>query len=298
MAPVTATRRAGPAEERDTASPATAASSPGAARAAPRSRHHRPRGPALTILPPLLLGGAVLALWQLARAADAAPELLLPAPATVLGKLWLLLTTPELRSSIGTTVEESLGGAAIGAAVALPLGYGVARSRLLASALQPYLAASQAIPAVAIAPLLALILGYGLGPIVSLCALIVFFPMVVTTTLGLRSIDPEVLDAARVDGAYRWALIWRIELPLALPGILAGLRTSLTLSITGAVVGEFVIGGSVGDAKGLGQLLGQYLSAIDGAGVFATILALALLSSLYYGVARLLERRFSILEAL
>ncbi len=296
MAPVTFTSRASPPEERNTA-PSPAGSSPGAARAAPRPLLRHMRVPALTVLPPLLLGIAVLALWQIARSANAAPELLLPAPAAVVGKLWLLLTTPELRSSIGTTVVESVGGACIGAAIALPLGYAVARSPLLARMLQPYLAASQAIPAVAVAPLLALILGYGLGPIIALCALIVFFPLVVTTTLGLRAIDPEVLDAARVDGAYRWALLWFIELPLALPSILAGLRTSLTLSITGAVVGEFVIGGSTGDAKGLGQLLGEYLSAIDGAGVFATVLALALLSALYYGVARLIERRFSILEA-
>jgi NitT/TauT family transport system permease protein len=130
-------------------------------------------------------------------------------------------------------------------------------------------------------------------PRLAICALVVFFPLVVTTTLGLRSLDREVLDAARVEGAGRWALFRQIELPLALPSILAGLRTSLTLSITGAVVGDFVLGGE----EGLGGLLIGFSAAFDSAGVFATLLLLALLAALYYGLARLAERRFSYLEA-
>ena len=127
---------------------------------------------------------------------------------------------------------------------------------------------------------------------VALCALIVFFPMAITTTLGLRLLDRDVLDAARVDGASGWRMLWHIELPLALPSVLAGLRTSLTLSITGAVVGEFVVG-----ANGLGQLLLIDRSDFDSAGVFATLLALALLAATLYGVARLAERLFSYVEA-
>jgi NitT/TauT family transport system permease protein len=262
-----------------------------------RAAPGRLRARASAVLPPLLLGAAVLLLWQIARWTDAAPTLLLPAPVDVLRSFGLLLTVPALRGYIAGTVIASLGGCALGAFVALPLGYAIARSPLLARAVQPYLAASQALPAVALAPLIALWLGYGVAPRMGLCALIVFFPMVVTTVLGLRGLDREVLDAARVEGAGRWSLLWRIELPLALPSILAGLRTSLTLSITGAVVGEFVLGGGSGlFDQGLGQLLGQFLNENDSAGVFATLLALALLAALYYGLARLAERRFSYLE--
>ncbi len=96
---------------------------------------------------------------------------------------------------------ESLLGSLLGTTVALPLGYALARSQLVADFLQPYLAASQALPAVALAPLIALWFGYGLISVIVLCALLVFFPIVVTTTLGLRLLDHEVLDAARVDGA-------------------------------------------------------------------------------------------------
>lgn len=252
----------------------------------------------LAVFPAIALGAVLLALWQIARWTDAAPTLFLPAPGDVLHSFTLLLSNPVLRGYIGGTVVASLGGCALGVLFALPLGYVIARNVFVASALQPYLAASQALPAIALAPLIALWLGYGLEPRIALCALIVFFPLVVTTTLGLRSLDHEVLDAARVDGASRWALLWQIELPLALPSILAGLRTSLTLSITGAVVGEFVLGGGVGPLEqGLGQLLGQFLNESDSAGVFATLLLLALLAAAYYGAARLAERRFSYLEA-
>lgn len=250
-----------------------------------------PRSPILSVLPPLLVGVALLALWQLATQLGLVPAFLLPAPADVWDAFRRSVADGLLPRYVGTTLVESLLGCALGVAVALPLGYAIARSRLIARALQPYIAASQALPAVAIAPLIALWLGYGLSPVVALCALIVFFPMAITTTLGLRLLDRDVLDAARVDGASGWRMLWHIELPLALPSVLAGLRTSLTLSVTGAVVGEFVVG-----ANGLGQLLLIDRSDFDSAGVFATLLALALLAAALYGVARLAERLFSYVE--
>ena len=278
----------------------------GRTRAAPTTgtprRSARRGGHLLGLLPPLTFGAFMLALWLLARwqliqtRGPAAAKLLLPAPTEVLRSFAQIVTDPALRGYIGTTVVESLGGCALGALVALPLGYVIARSPLAARAVQPYLAASQALPAVALAPLIALWLGYEVESRMALCALIVFFPLVITTTLGVRTLDRDILDAARVDGASRFALIWQIEAPLALPSILAGLRTSLTLSITGAVVGEFVIGATA-ESKGLGQLLGQFLNQFDGAGTFATLLVLALLAAVYYGLARLVERRYSYLEA-
>jgi NitT/TauT family transport system permease protein len=247
---------------------------------------------ALAPLPAVALGAIILVAWQVAVASGAVSSFLLPLPADVLRSFWESLRDGLLPSYAATTLVESVAGCALGAVVALPLGYAIARSRWIARAVQPYLAASQALPAVAIAPLIALWLGYGLSPVIALCALIVFFPMVITTTLGLRLLDRDVLDAARVDGAGRWALLWGIELPLALPTILAGLRTSLTLSITGAVVGEFVVGG-----QGLGELLLIERSYADAAGVFATLLMLALLAGILYGAARLIERRLSYVEA-
>ncbi|WBO69781.1 riboflavin ABC transporter permease RibX [Streptomyces camelliae] len=182
-------------------------------------------------------------------------------------------------------MTESAAGSALGVTVALPLAHVIARSRVAAAALQPYVAASQAVPAVALAPLLALWLGYGLLPVAVLCALLVFFPIVVSTLVGLRSIDPDIMNAARVDGVSRLQMLRYIEWPLALPGTLAGVRAGVTLSITGAVVGEFVVGGD-----GLGQLLTVERSAADTVGMFATLLVLTTLAACLYGLMLLLER--------
>jgi NitT/TauT family transport system permease protein len=250
--------------------------------------------------PGLLLGVAILALWQLVTASGAVSAYYLPTPANVL-RAWLRgvglggsssRATPLLLRYGLTTLWESVAGFLLGTAIAIPLGYAIARSQTLARALQPYLAAMQALPAVALAPLLALWLGYDSPPVIALCALIVFFPMVVNTALGLRTLDRDVLDAARVSGAEGWTLFRAMEFPLALPSILAGLRVGLTLSITGAVVGEFVVGD-----QGLGGLLIIASSQFDKPLVFATLLTLALLAAILYGLARLAERRFSYMEA-
>ena len=189
--------------------------------------------------PALLLGVTVLALWQLVTTSGAISAYFLPAPGDVL-RAWLRgvglsglssHTPPLLLSSGLTTLIEALAGFLLGTAIAIPLGYGIARSQVLARALQPYLAAMQALPALALAPLLALWLGYDSLPVIALCALIVFFPIVVNTVLGLRTLDRDLLDAARVAGADGWTLFRYMEFPLALPSILAGLRVGLTLSI-------------------------------------------------------------------
>jgi NitT/TauT family transport system permease protein len=251
--------------------------------------------------PALLLGVAILALWQLVTASRAISAYYLPAPGDVL-QTWLRgvglsgsssHTTPLLLRYGLTTLMESVAGFLLGTAIAIPLGYGIARSQALAHALQPYMAAMQALPALALAPLLTMWLGYDLPSVIALCALIVFFPMVVNTALGLLTLDRDVLDAARVAGAHGWTLFRYMEFPLALPSILAGLRVGLTLSITGAVVGEFVVG-----TDGLGGLLiiagSQYNRPLE----FATLLTLSLLAAILYGLARLAERRFSYMEAL
>jgi NitT/TauT family transport system permease protein len=243
---------------------------------------------------PVMPAAAVLLLWLGLTHGAHVSRLLLPAPGAVAATFWQGVTTGWLLNAAGVTLLESLAGFVLGAVVALPLGYAVARSRWMSWAIQPYLAASQALPAVALAPLLAVWLGYGLPPTAALGALITFFPATIATTLGLRALDGAVLDAARVDGAGRWALLREIEVPLALPAILAGLRTSLTLSVTGAVVSEFVIGGA---GIGLGSLLTQALGHVDTAALFAILFMLALLAAALYGAARLVEHRVSYLEA-
>jgi NitT/TauT family transport system permease protein len=253
--------------------------------AGPRARRRRRESRIVQVLPPVVVGLLMLGFWQLLTATGAVREYLLPAPADVARAFQRGVESGDFWSYGRTTLQESLSGFALGVGIAVPLGYGIARSRLLARAVEPFVAASQALPAVAIAPLLVLWLGYGLKAIAVLCALIVFFPMVVNTAVGIRTLDRDTLDAARVDGAGFWPLLLYFELPLALPVILAGVRTALTLSITGAVVGEFVIGD-----RGLGGLMTIARGNFDTPLAFATILMLMVLASIMYGIAWALER--------
>lgn len=238
------------------------------------------------IVAPLVFGAIVLVVWQAAAGSGAVSKYFLPSPAQIAREFTRQLTHGSLLTFTGHTVVECLVGSALGIVVALPLGYLVARRPLFSAAVEPYFAASQAIPAVALAPLLVLWMGYGLLPIAILCALLVFFPIYVTTMLGLQTLDRNILDAARMDGVGAASMLWHIEIPLALPSILAGVRNGLTLSVTGAVVGEFVMGGD-----GLGLLLNVQRDRVDTVGLFATLVMLAALAIAMYLLVRLFERR-------
>ena len=240
----------------------------------------------LSVAPAVVVALFLLIGWYVSTTYAHINGLILPAPGDVLASLINGLSSGLLLSNALVTVQESVSGFLLALVVALPLGYGLAKSRLIAAAVQPYLAAGQAIPAIVIAPLLVLWLGNGLITITILCMLIVIFPMVITTVLGVQSIDKTLTDAARVEGASGWSLLASIEFPLALPAILAAIRTGLTLSITGALVGEFV---SAGD-QGLGALVQIATAQFNTPLLFATLVVLGLLAALYYSTTWLLVK--------
>lgn len=241
--------------------------------------------PAARYLAPAFLAAIVLALWQAVCSLGLAPRQFLPAPLDLAIRFGRELAAGNLVRYAGTTLLEALLGSLVAVLIAIPIGYLIARVRWFDLAASPYIAASQAIPAIATAPLLALWIGYGLPPIVVLCAITAFFPMLVTTVLGVRQLDRDVLDAARLDGAgVLQRLVW-IEAPLALPSVIAGIRAGAALSITGAVVGEFTMGG-----KGLGMLLTLFRDANDTEGLFATLLLLVALAVGLFVLLGLAER--------
>jgi len=121
----------------------------------------------------------------------------------------------------------------------------------------------------------------------------VFFPILVSSVLGLRHLDQDVLEAAELDGASGWVMARSMEIPLAMPAILAGLRNGFTLSITGAVVGEMVMGGN-----GLGAVLTQQRFNLDTAGMFVTIGVLCVLAMTLYAVIYRIERHRRTVDAL
>src|SRR5690625_3149060 len=161
--------------------------------------------------PPLLLGVIVVCAWSLA--ATAVGPGILPGPGRVASRLITELGD-GLIGYAGSTFAVSALGSLLGLLVAIPLGYLVAHFPLASAAISPYLAATQAVPAVALAPLLVVWFGYGALPTALLCALMVFFPIAINTTLGFARLDADIVGEARGDGAGRWPLLQWVEMPL------------------------------------------------------------------------------------
>ncbi len=227
----------------------------------------------------LLLWAAVVRLGQY-------PEYLVPSPVRVAERFVTAIGDGTWWRHTRVTLLESLLGFGLGFGVAVPLGWALARSRPLERALSPYLAASQSMPVIAIAPLVVLWFGYGLFPKVLICALVVFFPILVNTLVGIRNVPRDLLEVAQVFGANRWQMLRLVELPLALPVLLGGVRLGLTLSITGAVVAEFI-----GADVGLGALLNISRGMFDTPLTFVALVTLMAIASLLYGAATALDNR-------
>ena len=245
---------------------------------------NKPRG-TLAVAAPIIFLALLLAGWWLSTTLTGIEAWRLPTPQSVVAKGRLVLALPMTWERVRITGAEAIAGCLLGSAVALPSAYAIYRSRLLAAAVEPFLGATQALPAIAIAPILVLWVGYGFVAIVALCALMVFFPILVSTVVGLRHIDRELLEAAALDGATGWSMAWHMELPLAAPAILGGLRNGFALSVTGAVVGEMVMGGT-----GLGQVLTQMRNNVDTAGMFVIIIILCTMATLLYTIVYRIER--------
>jgi NitT/TauT family transport system permease protein len=184
------------------------------------------------------------------------------------------------------TLQEVLAGLGLGVAAAAALGYLLAKSRTLERLLSPYIVASQSIPVVAIAPLLIIWFGPGRISKVLICALIVFFPVLVNTVVGVRSVPDDLRELMRSLRATRWQTLALLEAPAAMPVLLGGLKIGATLSVIGAVVGEFV-----GADEGLGFLVNIGRGLYDTPLVFVAILVLIALALILYGIVALFERR-------
>jgi NitT/TauT family transport system permease protein len=227
---------------------------------------------------------AALALWELAARLGNFPAFILPSPGMVWARLVQVLGDGTLARHFLFTLAEVLTGLALGAIAATSLGYLLAKSLPLERLLSPYIVASQSVPIVAIAPLL--VIWFGPGPLskVLICALIVFFPVLVNTVVGLRSVEEDLRDLMRSLRATRWQTFRLLEAPGALPVFLGGLRIGATLAVIGAVVGEFV-----GADRGLGFLINRARGQYDTALVFVAVLSLVAMAMSLYGLVVLME---------
>ena len=226
-------------------------------------------------------------LWALIVRISGLPKFILPSPADVWMRFIKALSDGSLLYHTWVTLAEILLGLIVGVCFATIVGYLLAKSRMLETVLSPYLVASQAIPVVAIAPLLVIWLGDGILSKVIICALIVFFPVLVNTIVGVRAVSASLYDLMNSLRATRWQILWKLELPASLPILFGGLRIGATLSVIGAIVGELV------DAQeGLGFLLQLGDFQYDTSMVFVAVFMLVFLALCLYGVVNLLERRF------
>ncbi len=230
--------------------------------------------------------GLALAVWELVILWGQFPAFILPGPLQVWDRLLRALADGSLLRNTWITLQEVVLGLLLGSGLATLIGYWLFRSRLLERLLSPFLVASQAIPTVAIAPLLVIWFGAGMSSKVLICALIVFFPVLVNTMVGLRAVPENLRDLMRSLRATRAQMLVHLEIPAALPILLGGLRIGATLSVIGAVVGEFV-----GSDRGLGFLINIGRGQYDTALVFVAVFALVAMALGLYGVVLFMEGR-------
>jgi NitT/TauT family transport system permease protein len=236
----------------------------------------------------VLLAGAVFVVgWKVLVVVAGYPVFILPPPEVVVARFARGWTEGTIGPHAMTTLVEVALGFGAGALLGLAIGYVLARSALAARLLSPYIVAAQATPILALAPLIALWFGTGLASRVIICALIVFFPVAVSTMVGVRTVDAQLLELGRSLRATRWQVLTRLEIPAALPQILGGMRVGVTLAVVGAIVAEWA-----GGERGLGVLINLARGSLfDIPLLFATLLTIALIGVCLYLITVLLERR-------
>lgn len=249
-------------------------------------RSVRRRCPRNAVLPIVLAAVVFVLAWKVVVVIGRFPTFILPPPETVAARLTDAWLDGTMTPHVLATLSEIGWGFLVGASLAVVTGYLLARSPLAERLLSPYLVAAQATPILALAPLLVLWLGTGLAAKVVICALIVFFPVVVATIVGIRSVDGRLLELGRSLRATRWQVARHLELPAALPQILGGMRVGATLSVIGAIVGEWA-----GADRGLGYLINLSRSSLfDIPLMFATLVTIAAIGVLLYLAVVLVER--------
>ena len=236
---------------------------------------------------PVIVAIAMLALWQALTVAYDVPVYLVPSPlvvATTLVTDWNLLV-----ASLGVTVSIALYALAIAVALGVAISLVFVQSRWIETAFTPYVVLLQVTPIVAIAPLI-IIWVQDTRTALVLCAVVVaIFPIVSDTTLGLRSVDPRLIDLFRMNRATRFQLLWRLRIPSALPYFFGGLRIASGLALIGAVVAEFVAG-TGGQGAGLAYQILMAGIQLNIPRLFAALVLITLAGVAFYSVALLLSR--------
>ena len=232
----------------------------------------------------------LLGLWQLASEWDLLSsalkieDFLVPSPTQIAEALW------EDRSLLADNAWVTLQEVVLGFALAVVVGLGFAvvlhLSATLRRAVYPLLVASQTVPVIAIAPILVVWFGFGIGPKLAIIALVCFFPITVNALDGLRSVDPDQVKMMRTLDASRWQILRRVEAPSALPFAFSGAKIAVAVAVIGAVFGEWA-----GSSSGLGHLMLEASAQLLTARLFAAIAVLSAMAICLFGLLALAERR-------
>ena len=225
--------------------------------------------------------------WQLVVSVGGYDRFILPGPIDVARQFQIVVADGRLPYHTLITVSEIIPGLLIGVLLATPTGYLLAKSPMAERLISPYLIASQAVPVIAIAPLIMIWIESVFWSRVAVAVLVVFFPILINVIAGLRNVPRPLYDLMAALQASRWQTFRKLELPAALPTLLAGLKVGATLSVIGTIVGEFVQPKS----QGLGFLVNAARYQFKTDLVFVVILTLGLISLILYGAVALLEQR-------
>jgi putative hydroxymethylpyrimidine transport system permease protein len=239
-------------------------------------------GSALSHPATLTLGGA-LAVWEIACRLLGVPVWLLPSPlhiAATLHARW-----PFLVKDAGVTALETVLGLVVGIAVGMSLALAMSRSRFLARALGPVTVVSQAIPFLALAPLMMVWLGFGIESKIAMAAITIFFSVTAAFHEGLKRADENLIELARLYGASDSQVLWNIRLPAALPHLAAGLKLAAAYAPLGAIAGEWV-----GSEGGLGIAMTYANARMQTDVVFAAMVILITFSLSLWGLMNLFTR--------
>ena len=239
---------------------------------------------ATRVVAPLILLLAGLAFWQWRVTADDTPSWFLPSPSLIARTL--VEDRCLLADNAWVTLREVLIGFVLALVIGLVIAVLIHASPIIERALYPIVIASQAVPLVALAPLLLVWFGYGITPKVIVTALVAFFPITVGAVDGLRAADRETLNLLRTFGASRVRRFWMVNVPSALPSLFSGMRIGVAVAVIGAVFGEYV-----GANSGLGYLMNVSSARLQTERVFASIVVLAVMAITLFGIVALVERR-------
>ena len=226
--------------------------------------------------------GAVV-LWYGIVIAFNVPKYILPLPGAVYDRIVEDFGFLIYHSAI--TLYETLGGFALSVLLGIPIAIALVASRTLDRAIMPWLILSQTFPKVALAPLIVVWFGLGIMPKLLITFLVAFFPIVISTVVGLRSAEREMIELAQCMRATRLQLFWHFRIPLALPNIFAGLKVSVAFAVVGAVIAEWV-----GASAGLGYLLMRANANLDTTLLFAVLAALMVIGVALYYAVEIVER--------